>query len=111
DRSAQIDRLERDELGRAVVVDLDPELLLDRDQFPVVATLPAKEPLDHLVSVLALSDAVPDAAEVKPVPDLVDPPRDVGLIGTLRDQGGGRVDHGPEVAGDGWRARADRRLD
>src|SRR5579859_4112575 len=77
--------------GDQHVVDPDPQLLLDPDQFPVVAALPVHEPPDHLARGLALPDAVPGTAEVEPVPDLVDPPRDVRLIGALSHERRGRV--------------------
>ena len=45
------------------------------------------------------------------MPDLVDPLGDVGVVGALRGEHGGRVDHRAEVAEHAGRARADRRLD
>ena len=70
-------RVHRERLGQLV----HGQPLLDRDQIAVAAPLPVKEPGQHLIGGAALPDAVPRAAEVKLMPDLIDPARDVGLIG------------------------------
>src|SRR5262249_6376002 len=82
------------------VVDPDPQFLLDGDQLARVSPVPFDEPRDHLAGVLALPGAVPHAAEVKLMPDLVDPAGDVSLIGALGAGRSRRGDHGPEMTGD-----------
>jgi len=96
--------------GDLHLADPDLELLLDRDQLARVGGVPVEEPADHALGQRALLGAVPGAAEVQVVPDLVDPVRH-GLFGRpVGGEHGGGVDDRAEVAQHVRPARADRRL-
>ena len=58
----------------------------------------ARNLLDHLLGLLPLLLAVPGAAEVQVVPDLVDPLADRRVVGALGGEHRGGVDDGAEVA-------------
>ena len=77
--------------------DLRPQLLLDRDEFPRVLPVPGEELVHHDPGPLPLLLAVPGAAEVQVMPDLVDPLADHGRVGASGGEHGGRVDEDPEV--------------
>src|SRR5215467_14035092 len=77
--------------------DLGLQLLLDRDQFPRVVPVPGEELVHHDRGPLPLLLAVPGAAEVQVMPDLVDPVADHGRVGAGGGEHGGRVDEDPEV--------------
>jgi hypothetical protein len=67
--------------------------LLDRDQVARIRPVPGQELADHPLGPFPLLGAVPGTAEVEVMPDLVDPLRDVGVIGALSGQDRGGVDH------------------